>query len=123
MSFFEAVASCFSKYAQFKGRSSRAEFWWFFLFLILSITLLNQLVMSFFGQQVAAIISLIYFLVILLPLISVKARRLHDMNHSGWWLLLSLITGIGSLILLVWLMFAGTPGANRFGESVVALED
>lgn len=122
MSFFEAVAACFSKYAQFKGRASRAEYWWFVLFLALSSIFLNQLVMSFFGQQAAATVSSLYSLAVLLPTISVGARRLHDMDHTGWWLLLSL-TGIGSLILVVWFMFAGTPGSNRFGQPVVAIED
>lgn len=121
MSFFEAVASCFSKYAQFKGRASRAEYWWFFLFLLLSTIFLNQLVMSFFGQQAAVTVSSLYYLAVLLPSLSVGARRLHDMNHTAWWLLLT-PTIIGAFVLMVWFMFAGTPGANRFGEPVVALE-
>ncbi len=122
MSFFEAVASCFSKYAQFSGRASRAEYWWFMLFLLLASVLLNQLVMSFFGAGAAGVVSFLFTLAMLLPTIAVTARRLHDMNHSGWWQLLAL-TGIGGLVLAIWYMFAGTPDANRFGEPVVALEE
>ena len=118
MSFFEAIASCLSKYAQFSGRASRAEYWWFMLFLVLASVLLNQLVMSFFGAEVASVVSGLFTLAMFLPTIAVAARRLHDMNHSGWWQLLAL-TGIGSLVLVIWYMFPGTPDANRFGDPVV----
>ena len=57
MSFFEAVAACLSRYADFKGRASRAEFWWFLMFILLASILLNQLTMSFFGQSAANVVS------------------------------------------------------------------
>jgi uncharacterized membrane protein YhaH (DUF805 family) len=56
------------------------------------------------------------------PTISVAARRLHDMNHSGWWLLLSFL-GVGTLILLIWFMFSGTKDVNRFGNPPPSFED
>ena len=122
MSFFEAIASCLSKYAQFSGRASRAEYWWFMLFLVLASVLLNQLVMSFFGAEVASVVSGLFTLAMFLPTIAVAARRLHDMNHSGWWQLLAL-TGIGGLVLVIWYLFPGSPDTNRFGEPVVAFQD
>jgi uncharacterized membrane protein YhaH (DUF805 family) len=122
MSFFEAVASGLSKYAHFEGRASRAEYWWFVLFVILTSILLNQLVMSFLGVDAASVVSGIFTLAMLLPTIAVAARRLHDMNHSGWWQLLGL-TGIGSVVLFIWYLFPGTPTNNRFGAPVVVTQD
>lgn len=122
MSFFEAVATCFSKYGTFSGRASRAEFWWFLLFNILAALMLLNLVSSFAGPDAGVAVVSFYNLAILVPSIAVGARRLHDMGRSGWWQLLHL-SGIGSLILFVWMMFAGKPQANQFGEPVVSLND
>ena len=122
MSFFEAVAACFSKYATFSGRASRAEFWWFALFNILAALMLLNLVASFAGPEIGQTVVYLYNLLILSPSLAVGARRLHDMGHSGWWQLLYL-TGIGSLVLFIWMMFAGNPGSNRFGEPVVVQLD
>lgn len=121
MSFFEAVVACFSKYATFSGRASRAEFWWFALFNILAALMVLNLVASFAGPDAGTTVVMIYNLAILLPSLAVGARRLHDMGYTGWWQLLH-VTGLGSLILLVWMMFAGNPGANRFGEPVVTVD-
>lgn len=60
-------------------------------------------------------ISIIYSLGILLPSIAVAIRRLHDTERSGWWLLLSLIPIIGTIVIIVFLCQNGTAGANRFG--------
>jgi len=122
MSFFEAVSSCFSKYATFSGRASRSEYWWFMLFWILATTVINLLAGSFLGAEVGSVIGLLVVLGLFIPTVAVSARRLHDMNHSGWWQLLAL-TGIGGLVLVIWYMFRGTPGTNRFGDPVVELED
>ena len=54
-------------------------------------------------------------LALLLPNLAVAARRLHDTDRSGWWLLLSLIPIIGTLVLLYFLVLRGTEGSNRFG--------
>lgn len=118
MSFFEAVAACLSKYATFAGRASRAEFWWFALFTLLTALIINALFAPFLGQQTGATLAVVFLLVMLLPSLAVGARRLHDLNASGWWQLLH-ISGVGSLALYVWMTFQGTPGANRYGEPVV----
>jgi uncharacterized membrane protein YhaH (DUF805 family) len=119
MSFFEAVAACFNKYATFTGRASRAEYWWFVLFTTLVWLIINALGVSFGGSNAGATLGGLFLLLVLVPSLAVGARRLHDMNVSGWWLLLHL-TGVGSVILLIWMLFAGTPGSNRFGEPVVS---
>ena len=83
MNFQTAIRSGFNNYANFKGRATRAEYWWWALF-----SLIVQIVTS--GQN--AIGDLIG-LVILLPSVAVTIRRLHDTNRRGWWFALP----IGSL--------------------------
>ena len=96
MSFFDAVASAFSKYFDFSGRASRSEFWWFFLFCILLYMLAFSLTINDIGQpdesNPEAFLSKaltswfgIAFIVTLIPSISVSVRRFHDINMSGWW--------------------------------------
>ena len=48
-------------------------------------------------------------------MISVGVRRLHDLDKSGWWLLVWLVPILGALLLIYWFVQAGTHGANRFG--------
>ena len=91
MQFDEAVKICFSKYADFDGRADRSEFWWFWLFSVLCIVYLFAL-----GSTVSGLVSL----GLMLPSLSCGARRLHDIDCSGWWQLL-LLTGIGWFALMV----------------------
>lgn len=92
MDFAQAIKSCLSQYATFTGRAPRSEFWWFVLFQLLVL-----LVSGFISEIVYAIAAL----ALLLPILAVGARRLHDIGRSGWWQLLSL-TGIGGLVLIYW---------------------
>lgn len=112
MGFGEAVSACFSKYVQFSGRSRRAEYWYWFLFVLL-LNFAFGVVVAMTHIAPEAIQGLLT-LVLLLPGLGVFVRRLHDTDHSGWWWLLGL-TGIGIVVLLVWLCQEGTQGANRFG--------
>ena len=80
MSLTESIKMCFSKYAVFSGRAQRSEFWWFFLFSVVSSAIAG----------IVPVIGQIYPLVLLIPSLSVSARRLHDTGRSAWWLLLYL---------------------------------
>ena len=80
MNFTESIKVCFSKYAVFSGRAQRSEFWWFFLFSAVSSAIAG----------IVPVIGQIYPLVLLIPSLSVSARRLHDTGRSAWWLLLYL---------------------------------
>ena len=112
------------KFYDFRGRASRPEFWWFYLFFVgalfcagildgvLEATLdLPAKFHSYGGFNVLAIALL------MVPFLSVSARRLHDMNHSGCWALLYLIPFVGHFVLLVWFCMKGTQGDNRFGAA------
>ncbi len=88
------------KYADFSGRATRQEYWMFVLFyLIFHIVLatIDRLVGTMFLVP-------IFSLALLIPNVSVGARRLHDTGRTGWWQLISLIPLIGVIVLIVFLV-------------------
>ena len=106
-----SVISCFNKYFDFETRSSRKEFWYWQLFRILmflSITFLESL-----GLSGLLFISNFIFLI---PEVAVSIRRLHDINKSGWWILLTL-TIIGIIPLIYFYCIKGDDGANDYGQT------
>lgn len=96
-------------YCNFNGRATRAEFWWFFLF-----TVVIGFIFGLFGK-VGTILSSIFSLAILLPQLGVGARRLHDINKSGWLQLLALIPVVGIIILIIWWAKEGDATDNQYG--------
>ncbi|WSK45088.1 DUF805 domain-containing protein [Micromonospora maris] len=119
VSFPDAIRSVLSKYATFRGRARRSEYWWFSLFLLLvgivASVLDSALGVDFEGS--GGPVSLLVNLALLLPSLAVAARRLHDIDRTGWWLLLAFIPIVGWIVLLVFALQNGTPGPNRFGPS------
>lgn len=117
MGFIEAVKGCLtSRYASFTGRATRSEYWYFFLFNFIAL-LLAKIIGFAISPPAAALLSLPVSLALLLPGISVGARRLHDLDKTGWWLLLWLIPVLGWIVLIVWFCMAGREGENRFGST------
>ncbi|WP_027467485.1 DUF805 domain-containing protein [Deefgea rivuli] len=104
MKFEESIKICFSKYADFKGRAIRSEYWWFALF-----TFLVSIALGMFSEVASGLFSL----ATLLPSLAVGARRLHDTNRSGWWQLIGLVPVIGWIVLIYWFAQEG-HGQNRF---------
>ena len=94
MMFQESIRICFAKYADFTGRASRSEYWWFFLFIILSGAIISVLSSKLAG---------VFYLATLLPSLAAATRRLHDTRRSGWWQLICLVPLVGLIILLVFL--------------------
>ena len=109
------------KYAEFSGRARRKEYWMFYLFNIIISFIIGfvdkaaGLNISVSGGEIG-ILSIIYYLFILIPSLAVSVRRLHDIDKSGWTLLLGLIPIVGSIILLVFSCKAGTVGENKYGD-------
>jgi uncharacterized membrane protein YhaH (DUF805 family) len=100
------------RYAQFTGRSGRAEFWWYVLAgLIIGIgfNILMAIASAF------VFVYLIYALAVLIPGLAVAIRRLHDTDKTGWWLLIGLVPFAGIIVLIVFWATEGMPGPNKYG--------
>ena len=106
MSFTDSIKLCFTKYADFAGRAKRPEYWWFALF-ILAIGVVLEFVSS--------PVSWAFSLATLLPFLAVGARRLHDLNKSGWMQLLWLIPVFGWAYLFYVLAQPGDAVDNLHG--------
>lgn len=98
-------------YANFEGRARRSEYWYF--------TLMNFLVAVVLGalSGVAGFIMYIYYLyalAVFIPGIAAGVRRLHDINKSGWFLLLAFVPLV-NIWLIILLATEGTRGPNEYG--------
>jgi uncharacterized membrane protein YhaH (DUF805 family) len=125
MNFPQAIASGFKKYFTFSGRASRSEYWYWFVFATLAQVVFSLLDATIFKAPLSqtGVLERLWQLVTLTPTIGVAVRRLHDVDRTGWWLLLEL-TIIGIFFpLLVWNCLKGTNGANRFGPDPLGAED
>lgn len=111
----DAVKLYFSNYFNFKGRTSRRNFWLAVLGIII-IEFVLGFVCGLVGvdEKTSTLISSILSLALFIPNLSIEVRRLHDINKSGWWLLLCL-TGIGAIVILVFFCLASVDEGNRFG--------
>jgi uncharacterized membrane protein YhaH (DUF805 family) len=139
MTFFSSIRSVFSKYATFSGRAGRPEFWWWTLFEYVTRGLLGAIytVIMFdmiapiiasgatddaaFDQIMAAVFNPAYFvllawsLAILLPSLAVAVRRLHDTGRSGWFVLLTFLPLVGTILMIVFMVAPSDPKSNAWG--------
>ena len=109
------------RYAEFSGRSRRMEYWMFTLVhaiilfvLCIGITGFGVLKQPAIGAT-SGLIAAAYGLAALIPCFVVTVRRLHDINKTGWWILISLVPVAGGIALLVMTFLEGTRGANQYG--------
>jgi uncharacterized membrane protein YhaH (DUF805 family) len=111
MGFGQAITSVLGNTFNFSGRACRSEFWWWALLtnIITGTAYVADLKLH------TGLLATLSMLVIFLPNLAVEVRRLHDMDATGWWVLLSFIPLLGALILMLWFTAAGTYGENRFG--------
>ena len=92
MTFVESIQTCIQKYFVFTGRASRSEFWWFAGFRALINT------MQLGKHPVLEGVFMIISLALVIPMMSVASRRLHDIGRSGWWQALIIIPLIMMII-------------------------
>jgi len=113
----QSISYCFSNYFNFSGRGSRSEYWWFFLFAT-AVEFAGSVWDASMGDTSGN--GMMYWLAILVtfcPGIAAGARRLHDVNKSGWWQLIA-ITIIGIIPLLIWMATEGTKKKNKHGQPI-----
>jgi uncharacterized membrane protein YhaH (DUF805 family) len=122
------------RYAEFTGRSGRAEFWLFALFLVVGFTaaVWLDIALGLGGERVSSVVSGpslwasaseqrggvltgLFGLAMLIPWLAVSVRRLHDVGWSGWWLLIWFVPLAGGLLLLILDLTRGERGPNRYG--------
>lgn len=114
LGFPESVVRCLRKYATFRGRATRAEYWWFSLFNTLLGMVVYAAVQHLMGTEAADGAASIVQLALFLPMLAVGVRRLHDIDFRGWWMLLGL-TGVGIIPLIIFFCLPGKAAPNRFG--------
>ena len=112
MTFTEAIKDGFDHYTKFDGRAARPAYWWWFLFSIL-VAIGANIIDAILGTW--GVVNGLAALALLLPGLSVSIRRLHDTDHSGWWILIGLIPIIGFIVLLVFYLRDSDPGENKYG--------
>lgn len=110
------------KYAMFKGRAGKAEFWQYVLVYVI-ISLVFYLIVTAFGSVkvlsiLFQILNAIVGLALLVPSLAVSVRRMHDIGKGGGWIFINLIPIIGFIWYIVLAVKDGEPEANRFGEPV-----
>lgn len=112
--------AAFRKYAVFKGRATRSEYWYFTLFNILAVGvfgLIDQLLGTFNFDAGYGPLSAIYTLAMILPGLGVSIRRLHDTGRSGWWFMITAIPVLGLLVFLYFTLLESDPNPNQYGQS------
>ena len=128
MTFLGAIKNAFIKCFDFKSRSSRSEFWYFYLFTTI-LGFLGLQIDQFFNLEIlglqlsnineVAILGptyiFLYFL-FFIPSLSLYIRRLHDIDRSGWWLLIAIIPFIGIITLIFFWCLKGSQNRNTYGD-------
>lgn len=122
------------KFFKFSGRASRSEFWFYLLYFIVALivvgiagTILSALIGGEGGVIIFYVLYILLALANFFPSLALSVRRLHDLNHSGLWMIPVYIAGvipfldfIVSIGFLVFMCLKGTTGSNRFGEDPLA---
>lgn len=119
MVFTQSISSGFSNYVNFSGRSGRSEYWYWILFYFIGyvvLAIIGGIIGAMISETVGGIIPLLFGLAVFLPSLAVAIRRFHDIDKSGWWVLISLIPIVGFLIVLYFMVQPSDEGENRFGS-------
>ncbi len=104
-------------YATFTGRARRKEYWYFVLFsvLIMIVIAVVEDVLGLTRGEDGGVLARIYELAVMVPIVAVGVRRMHDTDHTGWWLIVPIVN-------FVFACMDGDPVPNRFGDDPKASE-
>ena len=117
MQIFDYYLDAFKyRYADFEGRATRSEYWYFTLFNILIILFVLPLFTILFNYEYVLAGIGIYFLVAFIPNIAILVRRLHDTNKSGFWYFIGFVPA-GIFVLLFFLCQNSDPYKNQYGSN------
>jgi uncharacterized membrane protein YhaH (DUF805 family) len=114
------------KLLSFEGRINRATFWttWLVLTCGVAAAAAGTRFLNPDAGGLAALATVIgglliagFALACVVMSLANEVKRYHDMDLSGWWVLLNLVPGLGALVIFVLGLWPGTKGANRFGEA------
>ena len=132
VSFTDSIKNAFVKAFDFKTRSSRAEFWYFYLFTVivgmiaiqidqyLSLELIRfELSRSPNNEFILGHFYTFTYFLFLVPSLSLYVRRLHDTDRSGWWLMIMLIPFIGFVTITMFWLLKGNDKSNKYGDPIV----
>lgn len=134
MSFGAAIKTCFTKYANFTDRASRAEYWWWALFnalinviiMVVGLLTIELAAMDVYidegTEMEIGIFGIVLYglwnLIVLVPSLAVMIRRFHDVGR-GWKLFFCLFIPIAQIYFmfyaLILLCTAGDQGPNKYG--------
>lgn len=116
VSFNEAVTRFFKKYADFSGRATRAEFWYAYL-AVFVFNMLFSIIVRASQSTLMSALSIIVSLVLLIPMLAVSWRRLHDIGKSGGYYFIFLVPIVGPILLLIaWCK--ESDGDNQYGPRI-----
>jgi len=106
-------------YINFQGRARRKAYWMFILFNLIALVILGLIesAIGLSGQNGYGILTGLYTLAMILPLIALAVRRLHDTGRSGWWILIGLVPLVGPIVLIVFYVTDSQPGSNEYGPN------
>jgi uncharacterized membrane protein YhaH (DUF805 family) len=120
MGFVDALTTVFrNKYVTFSGRASRSEYWWSYLgySVIAMVAWIVAFVVVLAVPDLAAVllVPMLVALAMIIPMLSVSVRRLHDTGKSGWMILIMMIPCIGIILWIVWMVEDGQAHDNAYG--------
>lgn len=115
VSFTSAIKNFYLKAFKFKGRATRAEFWWVELYYLLVFSLFIFLTAITDVPQIMGCGG-VFLVVHIIPMLSLQVRRFHDIGYSAWSLLFYAIPYIGSLICLFLFAWPGDKYANAYED-------
>lgn len=123
----EWFIKCLKNYANFNGRARRKEYWMFTLFYMLLYLPVYAITMFATSQEmltlalIASLLMMVIAFGLLLPALAVQVRRLHDINKSGWWILLGFVP-LANFAFLYFTLKEGDKGENLYGPDPKSLE-
>lgn len=123
---WEAYKKMWKRAFDFKGRSTRSDFWKAYMMNLMLLTLpymaITLTLLTWFGSKTYEMTGFFQFMNVMIstysfisivPILSLAIRRLHDSNRSGWWFLINVIPTVGNLV-FVWFLLIGSKNDNRF---------